>query len=155
MTYNLKLDHKAVKFAYANRTADLNLGSGASTDAQYALTALSGSTGLQATLSGGNIVLGDRVYHGFFYPMAGGNDQFTVSIFINGVALTTQRTVIKQLASTASSVNNITRSQPLFFSYVATDGDVLSIRYSKTSGAIFNIYSGSIGTNLFLMEVAK
>jgi DNA-directed RNA polymerase subunit H (RpoH/RPB5) len=87
--------------------------------------------------------------------MAGGNDQFTVSIFINGVALTTQRTVIKQLASTASSVNNITRSQPLFFSYVATAGDVLSIRYSKTSGAIFNIYSGSIGTNLFLMEVAK
>jgi hypothetical protein len=155
MTYNLKLAHKAVKFAYANRTADLNLGSGASTDAQYALTALSGSTGLQATLSGGNVVLGDRVYHGFFYPMVGGNDLFTVSIFINGVALTTQRTVIKQLASTAASVNNITRSQPLFFSYVATAGDVLSVRYSKTSGAILNIYSGAIGTNLFLMEVAK
>ena len=61
MTYNIKLDHKAVKFAYANRTADINLASDAYTNAQYALTALSGSTGLQATLSGGDIVLGERV----------------------------------------------------------------------------------------------
>lgn len=154
MTYNLKLEHKAVKFAYANKTVDLNLGSGASTDAQYALNALSGSTGLQATLSGGNIVLGDRVYHGFFYPMAGGNDLFRMSIFINGVALTTQRNVIKQANNTGTS-NNITRALPLFFSYSATAGDVLSIRYSKTSGYILDIYSASTGTNLFLMEVAK
>lgn len=155
MTYNLKLNHKAVKFAYANRTVDLNLGSGPSTNAQYALTALSGSTGLQATLSGGNIVLGDRVYHGFFYPMAGGNDLFSMSIFVNGVALTTQRTMIKQQITSAEETQNITRALPLFFSYSATAGDVLSIRYSKGTGYILDIYSGSVGTNLFLMEVAK
>lgn len=154
MTYNLKLNHKGVKFAYANSTADLNLGSAASTNAQYSLNALSGSTGLQATLSGGNIILGDRVYHGFFYPMAGGYDFFRMSIFINGVALTTQRTVIKEFNDTAPA-SNITRSLPLFFSYNATAGDVLSVRYSKTSSSTLIIYSASLGTNLFLMEVIK
>lgn len=156
MTYNLKLGHKAVKFAYANRSTDVNLSSTPVTDVQYALSALSGSTGLQATLSGGNIVLGDRVYHGFFYPMVGGNDLFTMSIFINGVSLTTQRTLIKQQVTSAEETQNITRALPLFFSYVATAGDVLSIRYSKiTSLQILDIYSGSVGTNLFLMEVMK
>ena len=156
MTYNIKLGHKSVKFAYANRSSDVNLSTGASTDEQYVLTALSGSTGLQATLSSGSIILADRVYHGFFYPLVGGNDLFTMSIFINGVSLTTQRTLIKQQVTSAEETQNITRALPLFFSYVATAGDVLSIRYSKiTSLQILDIYSGSAGTNLFLMEVTK
>lgn len=153
MTYNIKLGHKSVKFAYANRSSDLNLGSGASTDAQYGLTALSGSTGLQATLSGGNIILADNIYHGFFYPSSGGSDAFSMSIFINGNALSTQMAISKPVASTPA--NRSTRIMPLFFSYVATAGDILSIRYSKTSGSTYNIYSASIGTNLFLMEVTK
>lgn len=155
MTYNIKLGHKSVKFAYANRSADLNLGIGASTDAQYGLTALSGSTGLQATLSSGSIILADRVYHGFFYPMAGGQNFFSMSIFINNVSLVTQGKVIKESVIDPVSTSHITRSLPLFFSYVATAGDVLTVRYTKTSSQTLDIYSGSVGTNLFLMEVAK
>jgi len=40
-------------------------------------------------------------------------------------------------------------------SYTASAGDVLSIRYSKNPGAIYNIYSAIYSTNLFLMEVDK
>ena len=156
MTYNLKVAHKAVKFAYANRSTDVTLLATSYTNSQYSLTSLSGSTGLQASLSGGNIILGNRVYHGFFYPMEGGFDLFTMQIFINGSLLQSQRTLIKPTSSSASSPNNVTRAAPLFFSYVATAGDVLSIRYSKPAGTYQStIYSGSIGTNLFLMEVEK
>lgn len=153
MTYNLKLGHKAVKFAYANRSTDVALNSTSYSNVQYALTTLSGSTGLQATLSGGNIILADKIYHGFFYPSSGGSDAFSMSIFINGNALSTQMAISKPVASFPA--NRSTRIMPLFFSYVATAGDILSIRYSKASGSTYNIYSASIGTNLFLMEVAK
>lgn len=153
MTYNLKLGHKAVKFAYANRSTDVALNSTSYSNVQYALTTLSGSTGLQATLSGGNIILADKIYHGFFYPSSSGIDAFSMSIFINGNALSTQMAISKPV--TSFPANRSTRIMPLFFSYVATAGDILSIRYSKTSGNIYDIYSASIGTNLFLMEVAK
>lgn len=154
MTYNLKLGHKAVKFAYANRSTDVLLNStSVYSDTQYALTTLGGSTGLQATLSGGDIVLGDRVYHGFFYPITGGDNQFSMRIFINGSPLSTQRTINKPSNSLVPS--SLTRSLPIFFSYTASVGDVLSIRYSKNPGAIYNIYSASNGTNIFLMEVDK
>lgn len=154
MTYNLKLSHKSVKFAYANRSTDVALNATTNyLNTQYALTSLSGSTGLQATLSGGNIILADNIYHGFFYPSSGGNDAFSMSIFINGNALSTQMTTSKPVASSPASRS--TRIMPLFFSYVATAGDILSIRYSKAPGSIYNIYSASIGTNLFLMEVTK
>lgn len=154
MTYNLKLGHKAVKFAYANRSTDVALNaSSVYSNVQYALTALSGSTGLQATLSGGDIVLADKIYHGFFYPTSAGDDAFSMSVFINGIALPTQRTLAKTFQNPAS--NRVTRSMPLFFSYVATSGDVLSIRYSKNPGNIYTIYSIAIGTNMILMEVDK
>lgn len=154
MTYNLKLGHKAVKFAYANRSTDVNLNStSVYSNVQYALTTIGGSTGLQASLSGGDIVLADKIYHGFFYPSSGGDDTFSMSIFINGGELSTQRTLAKTFENTPS--NRTTRSMPLFFSYVATSGDILSIRYSKNSGSIYFIYSISIGTNLILMEVDK
>ena len=154
MTYNLKLGHKAVKFAYANRSTDVALNStSVYSNVQYALTSMSGSIGLQASLSGGDIVLGDRVYHGFFHPTSGGDDAFSMSVFINGSSLSTQRYLAKTFANPPS--NRTTRSMPLFFSYVATSGDVLTIRYSKNPGSIYNIYSASIGTNLFLMEVDK
>lgn len=154
MTYNLKLGHKAVKFAYANRSTDVALNaSSVYSNVQYELTALSGSTGLQATLSGGDIVLADKIYHGFFYPTSGGDDAFSMSVFINGSSLSTQRYLHKTFS--ASQPNRTTRSMPLFFSYIATGGDILSIRYSKNPGTIYNIYSASIGTNLFLMEVDK
>ena len=154
MTYNLKLGHKAVKFAYANRSTDVALNStSVYSNVQYALTTLSGSTGLQATLSSGDIVLADKIYHGFFHPTSGGDDAFSMSVFINGSSLSTQRYLAKTFANPPS--NRTTRSMPLFFSYVATSGDVLSIRYSKNPGSIYNIYSASIGTNLFLMDVDK
>lgn len=153
MTYNIKLDHKPVKFAYANRSTDVTIGTGAVSSAQYSLTALSGSTGLQATLSAGTIILANKMYHGFFYVTSAGDDVFNMNIFVNGVSITTQRTISKTF--TNSPANRITRSLPLFFSYNATSGDVLSIRYSKNSGAIYTIYSSSIGTNMFLMEVDK
>lgn len=154
MTYNLKLGHKAVKFAYANRSTDVTLNSTSIySDTQYPLTTLGGSTGLQATLSGGDIVLGDRVYHGFFYPSTGGDDQFSMRIFINGSPLSTQGTINKPENSLVPSA--LTRSLPLFFSYTASAGDILSIRYSKNPGTIYNIYSAIYGTNLFLMEVDK
>jgi len=154
MTYNLKLGHKAVKFAYANRSTDVALNaSSIYSNVQYPLTALSGSTGLQATLSSGDIVLADKIYHGFFYPTSGGDDAFSMSIFINGSSLSTQRFLNKTISATQP--NRTTRSMPLFFSYIATGGDILSIRYSKNPGSIYNIYSTSIGTNLFLMEVDK
>lgn len=154
MTYNLKLGHKAIKFAYANRSTDVALNaSSVYSNVQYALTALSGSTGLQSTLSGGDIVLADKIYHGFFYPTSGGADAFRMSIFINGNALSTQGFLAKSFVSLPS--NRVTRNMPLFFSYVATSGDVLSIRYSKNPGSTYNIYSASTGTNLFLMEVDK
>lgn len=154
MTYNLKLGHKAVKFAYANRSTDVTLNNTSLySNVQYPLTTLSGSTGLQATLSGGNIVLADKIYHGFFYPSCGGEEAFSMSVFINGIVLPTQRTLAKSFQNSPSFQQ--TRSQPLFFSYVATSGDILSIRYSKNPGSIFNIYSIAIGTNMILMEVDK
>jgi hypothetical protein len=155
MTYNIKLGYKSAKFAYANRSTNINIDTGAYTDVQYGLTTLSGSTGLQATLSNGNIILADNIYHGFFYPMAGGQNVFSMSIFINNTSLVTQSKIFKETAIDPVSTGHITRSLPLFFSYVATAGDVLSIRYTKTSSQILDIYSGSVGTNLFLMEVAK
>jgi len=154
MTYNLKLSHKSVKFAYANRSTTISLNSTTVySNVQYPLTSMSGSIGLQASLSGGDIVLGDRVYHGFFYPSAGGANQFSMRILINGLELSTQRTINKP--SNSSVPSSITRAFPLFFSYNAIAGDLLSIRYSKDSGAVFDIYSGAIGTNLFLWEVER
>jgi hypothetical protein len=154
MTYNLKLGHKAVKFAYANRSTDIVLNaSSVYSNVQYPFTTIGGATGLQASLSSGDIVLGTRIYHGIFYPFNGGDDQFSMGVFINGSPLSTQRTINKPGNSTVP--NSLTRSQPLFFSYEASSGDILSIRYSKNPGAIFNIYSISYGTCLFLMEVEK
>jgi hypothetical protein len=154
MTYNLKINHKAVKFIYANRSTDIVLNAtSVYADSQYPLTTLGGSTGVQAALSGGDIVLGSKVYHGVFYPFTGGDDQFSMRIFINGSPLSTQRTINKPGNSLVPSA--LTRSLPLFFSYTASAGDVLSIRYSKNPSAIYNIYSVSYGTNIFLMEVDK
>lgn len=154
MTYNLKLGHKAVKFAYANRSTDVNLNStSVYSDVQYALTTIGGSTGLQASLSGGDIVLADKIYHGIFYPFSAGDNQFSMQLFINGSPLSTQRTINKPDDSTVP--NSLTRSQPLFFSYEASSGDILSIRYSKSPGYIAFIYSITYGTCLFLMEVEK
>ena len=159
MTYNLKLGHKAVKFIFANRDTDLTMATGAVTNAQYDLTSLGGSSGIQATLSSGDIILGDRLYHGFFYPSSGCVTLLTMQIFVNGTQITSQSEVIKQPFSTSQiATSNITRSQPLFFSWQATAGDVLSIRYSKpniVTGSARVIYSKAIGTNLFMMEVEK
>lgn len=156
MTYNLKTSYKAVKFAYANRNADVSFVSATFYNySQYPLTALSGSTGLQATLSGGDIVLGDRVYHGVFYPQVYVWSAITFRIHINGTYLSSQRTAVKNSNNTLGSTSNITRPLPLFFTYVASAGDVLSIRYYKVPGDTGTIYSESFGTNLFLMEVEK
>ena len=154
MTYNLKTSYKAVKFAYANRNADVTFVSATFYNySQYPITALSGSTGLQATLSGGDIVLGDRVYHGFLYPQVGVGSAFTFRVNINGSALVSQKTAVKNFNNTLGSTSNITRSLPLFFTYVASAGDILSIRYLKNPGDTGTISSD--GTNLFLMEVEK
>jgi hypothetical protein len=159
MTYNIKLAHKNVKFIYANRDTDLTMASGAVTNGQYDLTGLGGSTGIQATLSSGDIVLGDRIYHGFFYPSAACVTLFTMQIFVNGTQITSQSEIIKQPFSTSQiATSNITRSQPLFFSWVATAGDILSIRYTKptiVTGSARVIYNKTVGTNLFMMEVEK
>ncbi len=154
MTYNLKLGHKAVKFAYANRSTDVTLNStGIYSNVQYPFTTLAGSTGLQASLSGGNIILASKIYHGIFYPVASGDDQFSMSLFINGVPLSTQRTINKPANSNVPGA--LTRSLPLFFSYDASSGDILSIRYSKNPGSALSIYSITYGTCLFLTEVDK
>jgi|AACY02.14.fsa_nt_gi hypothetical protein len=156
MTYNLKTSYKNVKFAYANRSTDVSLSAATFYNySQYPLTSLSGSTGLQATLSAGDIVLGDRVYHGFFYPQISTLGKIIVSVFINGTALVSQRTAIKEIDNTPISTGNITRAQPLFFTYIATAGDVLSIKYYKVPGDTGTILSETSGTNLFLMEVEK
>jgi hypothetical protein len=158
MTYNLKVSHKAVKFAYANRSTDLDIAAATFANfAQYPLTSIVGSAGLQVTLSGGDLVLGDKIYHGFFYPSSGGNDKFEMKVRINGVDLVSSSMIRKEYyVSAPSRVENLTRSQPLFFSYSANAGDILSLRYYKQPGNIYSIYSPSSGpTSLFLMEVDK
>lgn len=158
MTYNLKVSHKAVKFAYANRPTDVNIAAATFANfAQYPLTSIGGSAGLQVTLSNGDVVLGDKIYHGFFYPVSTGNDKFEMKVTINGADLVSSTMIHKALyISAPSRVEHLTRSQPLFFSYDATAGDILSLRYYKQPGSIYSIYSTLYGpTSLFLMEVDK
>lgn len=156
MTYNIKSKNNAVIMgAFTSSTRVTISASTIVSNATYAFNSQTIGAGMQATMSSGNILLGDRIYHGFFYPMEDGADQFSMSVFINGSALSTQASASK--SAQASVASSITKGLPIFFSYNATAGDILSIRYSKESALERMIlYENSIGGNvLFLLEVTK
>lgn len=156
MTYNLKSKNNAVVMGSFNSSTRVTISSGSTpVNATYAFNSQVIGAGMQAAISAGNILLGDRIYHGFFYPMVAGADELSMTVFINGVALSTQASASKATQSGVSS--GTTRALPIFFSYSASAGDILSIRYSKV-GIIEQmlIYENSIGGNvLFLLEVTK
>lgn len=158
MTYNLKSKHNSVLMGAFTSTTRITVSSGSLfTNAIYSFTSQDVATGMQATISSGSISLGDKIYHGVFYPMVAAADALTMSVFINGVQLDAQATVSKALNNLVSSTASPTRAIPIFFSYSATAGDILSIRYSKTTTSDSMIlYENSIGGNvLFLLEVQK
>lgn len=156
MTYNLKSKDNAVVMGSFHSSTRVTISSGSiPSNATYAFNSQVIGAGMQAAISSGNVSLGDRIYHGFFYPMAAGGDEFSMTAFINGIPLSTQASASKAAQSAVGS--SITRALPIFFSYNATAGDILSIRYSK-SGASEQmlIYENAIGGNvLFLLEVTK
>lgn len=156
MTYNLKSKNNAVVMGSFHSSTRVTVSSGSTpSNATYAFNSQVIGTGMQATISAGNVLLGDRIYHGFFYPMASGGDEFSMSVFINGVSLSTQASASKAAQSSVGS--SITRGLPIFFSYNASAGDILSIRYSKVGiSEQMLLYENSIGGNvLFLLEVTK
>lgn len=158
MSYNLKVKDNPTKMGVFSSSVRVSIAAASQpTNAVYTLDTQSISTGMQATLSGGSVRLGDRIYHGFFYPLISADNEITIRFFINGVALSPQAYMIKPGAASASSTLSSTRSQPAFFSYSASDGDLLSIRYSKLgTSAGATIYEAAIGGDiLFLLEVEK
>ena len=158
MTYNLKIStSKNVIFGAFGRSTDVNLTSGSSGNFTYALTNAQGGTGILASLSGGDVVLAQKDYIGFFVPYIANGDPVTVRILINGSSIISQQEAIKPTGVGAGSASHITRAQPLFFTYSASLGDTLRIQYSKQAGAILDMYSYTTfgGNVLILWEIDK
>jgi len=157
MTYNLKIPtSKNVVFGAFGRSTDVNLSAVSSGNFTYQLNASQSGTGISASLVGGDVVLAQKDYIGFFVPYLANPDPVTVRILINGVSIISQQEAIKPTGAGAGSTSHITRSQPLFFTYSASSGDTLRIQYSKEYGTILDIYSYPVGGNvLILWEIDK
>lgn len=158
MTYNLKIPtSKNVKFGAFGRSTDVSLSAGSSGNFTYQLTDSQAGTGISASLSGGDVVLAQRDYIGFFMPYITNPDPVTVRILINGTSIISQQEAIKPTAAGTGSTAHITRSQPLFFTYSATSSDTLRIQYTKEAGTILDMYSYATygGNVLILWEIDK
>ena len=158
MTFNLKTQNKPVKMGSFGRSTNVAVSSSTVTEQIYSLDSSLSGTGISATLSSGSVSLAGKNYLGFFKPYMSGSDQFEFYVKVNGSLLSTQNKAFKSAVSSMSSIANLTRYQPLFFSYSATAGDVLTIYYEKTAAAaIANIYNYTLngGSILYLMEIDK
>ena len=158
MTYNLRIStSKDVKFGAFGRSTDVTLSAGSSGNFTYQLTNSQSGTGISASLSGGDVVLAQRDYIGFFVPYIANPEPVTVRILINGISIISQQEAIKPLGAGIGSLSHVTRSQPLFFTYSAASGDTLRIQYSKEAGAILDMYSYTTygGNVLILWEIDK
>jgi len=148
MTFNLKTQNKPVKMGSFGRSTNVAVSSSTVTEQIYSLDSSLSGTGISATLSSGSVSK----------PYMSGSDQFEFYVKVNGSLLSTQNKAFKSAVSSMSSIANLTRYQPLFFSYSATAGDVLTIYYKKTAAAaIANIYNYTLngGSILYLMEIDK
>jgi hypothetical protein len=158
MTYNLKIPtSKNVVFGAFGRSTDVTLSAGSSGNFTYQLTNSQSGTGVSASLSGGDVVLAQKDYIGFFVPYIANPDPVTVRILINGISIISQQEAIKPTAAGTGSASHITRSQPLFFTYSASSGDTLRIQYTKEAGTVLDMYSYATygGNVLILWEIDK
>jgi hypothetical protein len=158
MTYNLKIPtSKNVKFGAFGRSTDVTLSAGSSGNFTYQLTNSQSGTGISASLSGGDVVLAQRDYIGFFVPYIANPGAVVVRVLINGNTLETQQEAIKPVGAGIGSLSHITRSQPLFFTYSASSGDTLRIQYTKEAGTALDMYSYTTfgGNVLILWEIDK
>ena len=158
MTYNLKIStSKNVVFGAFGRSTDVTISAASSGNFTYQLNAAQSGTGIIASLSGGDVVLAQKDYIGFFIPFLSNVYQVTTRILINGTELISQSTAIKPASASTTSLSHITRSQPLFFQYSATAGDTLRIQVNKNqAGDELLIYNYTIGGDiLYLWEIDK
>lgn len=158
MTYNLKIPtSKNVVFGAFGRSTDVTIAAASSGNFTYQLNASQSGTGVLASLSGGDVVLAQKDYIGFFIPFLSNVYAITVKILINGSELNSQSTAIKPIGAGIGSLSHITRSQPLFFQYSAAAGDTLRIQVNKSqAGDDLLIYNYTIGGDiLYLWEIDK
>jgi len=158
MTFNFKNQYKAVKMGAFGKSTQVDVTANQISETLYSLDNAQANTGISASLSAGSIVLANKDYIGFFRPTVGSDDRFEMSVKINGSTLSTQAISFKEFSAGQVSLNYKTRRQPLMFFYSASEGDVLSVYYQKsTPSSIATIYSYTLvqGNIVHLWEIDK
>jgi hypothetical protein len=161
MTYLIK--HPIVrytpKFAIAYNSVDYTISSGIGTFT-LSLNTLTQSAGMGLSLASNQITLAAKKY--MIYYKAGLTNATEsragdITILLNGVAVSTSQSVQAiTTATTSGTSSGVVTPQNLASCLIsATAGDVISFRYSRTSGDVYADTVGAAMSKAFILEIGE
>jgi hypothetical protein len=161
MTYLIKhpINRYTPKFAIAYNNVDYTVAAGIRT-VTLSLNTLTQSAGMGLSLASNQITLEAKKY--MVYYKAGltaptENRGGNINVFLNGVAVSTSQAVsaITTSSTTGTSPGVVTPQNIACALISAVAGDVISFRYSRTSGDVYADTVGAAMSKAFILEIGE